>query len=446
MARIYKRNSNNIFKVPLYSRFSVWYLISLFSFLLSILLYSINLVDVRVITIFIFVIINIIIFIITIKRVALSENIVTLCYELKYERAIKKSLLATMTVNRLQDTPHVSVPDVSVSFSLQKQIEVRIEKLPGMYDLDRLVEDVNASFRGRFSNYAVVSSRVTEDGLLYKFVLEDVASDKTWRPHSLDEMKQKSHEIKLQEDLVVNLADKPHIIAWGKSGSGKSTLLLSVVLQLFLSGSDVYFVDPKDEFSAFKEFYPIEKIADETDSILSLLRNVCRRLKERQKILRKAVTKQQKLGLRAFDIDLAPIVVVADEIGSAVAAMDSKQKKEFLALLTQIVQKGRAVSVFCVVATQSPKTDTTLSSDIRSQFATKILLGSSNGDTQRMAFDGDVATKGNVERFKGYYICDGITNDNPMLFNVTDLHTYDLVSLDNFKKAYQSKENIKSAT
>ena len=446
MARIYKRNSNNVFKLPLYSRFSVWYLISLFSFLLSILLYSINLVDVRVITIFIFVIINIIIFIITIKRVALSENIVTLCYELKCERAIKKSLLATMTVNRLQDTPHVSVPDVSVSFSLQKQIEVRIEKLAGMYDLDRLVEDVNASFRGRFSNYAVVSSRVTEDGLLYKFVLEDVASDRTWRPHSLDEMKQKSHEIKLQEDLTVNLADKPHIIAWGKSGSGKSTLLLSIVLQLFLSGSDVYFVDPKDEFSAFKEFYPSDKIADETDSILSLLRNVCRRLKERQKILRKAVTKQQKLGLRAFDIDLAPIVVVADEIGSAVAAMDSKQKKEFLSLLTQIVQKGRSVSVFCIVATQSPKTDTTLSSDIRSQFATKILLGSSNGDTQRMAFDGDVATKGNVERFKGYYICDGITNDNPMLFNVTDLHTYDLVSLDNFKKAYQSKENIRSAT
>ena len=49
---------------------------------------------------------------------------------------------------------------------------------------------------GSFSNYAVVSSRVTEDGLLYKFVLEDVASDRTWRPHSLDEMKQKKRIMK----------------------------------------------------------------------------------------------------------------------------------------------------------------------------------------------------------------------------------------------------------
>ena len=58
-------------------------------------------------------------------------------------------------------------------------------------------------------------------------------------------MKQNSHEIKLQNDLIINLADKPHLIAWGKSGSGKSSLLFSMILQLFMSGSEVYFIDPK---------------------------------------------------------------------------------------------------------------------------------------------------------------------------------------------------------
>ncbi|MCE2321015.1 cell division protein FtsK, partial [Streptococcus thermophilus] len=85
------------------------------------------------------------------------------------------------------------------------------------------------------------------------------------------------------------------------------------------------------------------------------------------------VKTHQKMGLRAYDLGLSPIVVMADEIGSLVASMDSKQKKEFLALVTQIVQKGRSVSCFAIFGTQSPKTDTTLSSDIRSQFATKIL-------------------------------------------------------------------------
>lgn len=170
---------------------------------------------------------------------------------------------------------------------------------------------------------------------------------------------------------------------------------------------------------------------------MKLLKHVCDELKRRQKIVAKAVKKQQKIGLRGYDIGLTPIIVVADEIGSAVASMDSKQKKEFLALLTQIVQKGRSVSVFCIVATQNPKTDTTLSSDIRSQFATKILLGSANAETQRMAFDGEVATKGGVERFKGFYISDGKTDEAPLSFAVTDLHTHHLNDLKCFERVYK---------
>jgi len=137
------------------------------------------------------------------------------------ERAITKSLLATMSVNQLRDTPYISVPRVTVGASLPSCVKVSMEKLPGMYDIEKLTEDINSSFRGKLGAYAVVSSRITDDGLYYKFVLEDKGSDKTWRPKSLEEMKKKSHEIKLQNDLIINLADKPHIIAWGKSGSGK---------------------------------------------------------------------------------------------------------------------------------------------------------------------------------------------------------------------------------
>ena len=105
-------------------------------------------------------------------------------------------------------------------------------------------------FRGKLGAYAVTSSRITDDGLFYKFVLEDKGTDKTWRPATVELMKQKSHEIKLQKGLTINLADKPHIIAWGKSGSGKSSLIFSIILQLFLSGSEMYFIDPKSEFSS----------------------------------------------------------------------------------------------------------------------------------------------------------------------------------------------------
>ena len=432
MAVIYKKNAQNVYKIPLYRLFWFWWLLVVSLAVLSSIIGLI--ISIKAVQFALWSLVCVLMIVRAyslMKSVIKAKSIKTYITQKGAERAITKSLLATMSVNQLRDTPHIAVPRVRVG------VKVTVEKLPGMYDIDKLTEDINASFRGKLGAYAVVSSRITDDGLYYKFVLEDKGSDKTWRPKSLEEMKRKSHEIKLQNDLIINLADKPHLIAWGKSGSGKSSLLFSILLQLFLNGSEVYFIDPKSEFSAFQEFYLSERIQEDTEPILELLRYVCDELRRRQKIVAKAVKKQQKIGLRGYDIGLTPIVVVADEIGSAVASMDSKQKKEFLALLTQIVQKGRSVSVFCIVATQSPKTDTTLSSDIRSQFATKILLGSANAETQRMAFDGEVATKGGVERFRGFYISDGKTDETPLSFAVTDLHTYHLNDLKCFEKAYK---------
>lgn len=438
MAITYKKNAQNVYKVPFYVQFWTWWALVLSLAVLSLVLglvVSIKLVQVVLWSL---------VAMLTIwraysltKSVIKAKTIGKYITEKKAEKAVTKSLLATMSVNRLQDTPYISVPSVTVCDSRPSHISVEVEKLAGMYDIDKMIEDINSSFRKKLSDYAVTSAMITENGLMYKFILEDKGSDKTWRPATLDEMKQKSHVIKLQENLSVNLADSPHLIVWGKSGSGKSTAILAMILQLFLQGAETYFIDPKLEYSAFKNFYPSDMIAEDTEAILELLRRVCDKLKDRQRKVSKGVRERKKMGLRAYDLDMKPVVVVADEIGSAVAMMDSKQKKEFLGLLTQIVQKGRSVSVFAIVGTQSPKVETTLSSDIRQQFATKILLGSASGDVQRMAFDGEVATKGNTERFKGFYISDGKTNEQPLSFAVTDLHAHGLNSLENFQRAYE---------
>ena len=51
-----------------------------------------------------------------------------------------------------------------------------------------------------------------------------------------------------------------------------------------------------------------------------------------------------------------------------------------------------------------------------------------------MAF-GEVATAGNVEDFRGFYTCDGLTNQ-PMKFYVCDLYNHGFNELEIFKKAY----------
>ena len=426
MAITYKKNAQNVYKVPFYVQFWTWWA------LLLGLVVSIKLVQV-VLWSLVAILTSWRAYSLT-KSVIKAKTIGKYITEKKAEKAVTKSLLATMSVNRLQDTPFISVPSVTACDSRPSCISVEVEKLAGMYDVDRLTEDINSSFRGKLGAYAVTSAMITTDGLFYKFVLEDVATEKTWRPATIDDIKTEKYIIKLQKGLEINLSERAHIAVWGRTGSKKTTVLFGIILQLFSMGADVRFIDGKDEFSSFKGFYPADKIVSDIDPVFEQLEDILAIIKERQQIMANEVQKRQKIGLKASEVGLQPVVLVADEIGSIVALMDSKQSKKFVADLTAIIQRGRSVGVSVVASTQDPSTDT-LPQKIRQQFATKILLGSANSDIQRMAF-GEVATTGNVEDFRGFYTCDGLTNQ-PMKFFVPDLYSHMFNNLEIFKKSYK---------
>lgn len=427
MAKVYKKNANNVYKLPLYSQRWFWLLVVLVvSVAFAVALSS-----------WFWVVVIAVIFwwgYKVFKRVTKAGDLKKYFTELSAERAVTKSLLATMSVNRMQDTPYIAVPNVEVSDSRPLRLEIGVEKLAGMYDIDRLIEDIDASLRGELGNYAVTSGIVTTDGLAYKFVLEDVASDKTWRPKTPKDLMMKKYHLKLQKGLVINLADRPHIAIWGKTGSKKTTVLLGMILQLFSQGADLRFLDGKNEFSAFEEFYPSDKIASTVEAVQKQIDDLLALIDERQKIMSREVRKRQKMGLKASEIGLQLVVLIADEIGSLVALMDNKQQKKFINGLVGIIQRGRSVGVSVFASTQDPSVDT-LPQKIRQQFSTKILLGSANQDIQRMAF-GEVATKGDVEDFRGYYISDGLTKQ-PMKFFVCDLYSYGCNDLTFFERAYQ---------
>lgn len=435
MATIYRKNAQNVYKLPLYAQFWIWWALVLTLAVLSLVVGLV--VSIRIIQVVLWSLVAIL----TIWRAyALTGSVIKAGTIRQYvtqksaEKAVTKSLLATMTVNRLQDTPHISVPSVRVGASLPSHITVTVEKLAGMYDVDKLTEDINSSFRGKLGAYAVTSAMITTDGLYYKFVLEDVGTDKTWRPATFEDIKTEKYVIKLQKGLEVNLSERAHIAVWGKTGSKKTTVLFGIILQLFSMGADVRFIDGKDEFGSFKGFYPSDKIVSDIEPVFRQLDDILAIIKKRQKIMADEVQKRQKIGLKASEVGLRPVVLVADEIGSIVALMDSKQSKKFVADLTAIIQRGRSVGVSVIASTQDPSTDT-LPQKIRQQFATKILLGSANSDTQRMAF-GEVATAGNVEDFRGFYTCDGLTNQ-PLKFYVCDLYGQGFNELEVFKKAYE---------
>ena len=354
------------------------------------------------------------------------------------EAKIRKALLNTMTLNLLKDTPKIQVPRIDVYFETNKII-VKIQKLPGMTDVERITENINSAVTGKYSTYAITTNIVSDDGVRFKFILENVGYNKTFIPTCINDLKQEPYFVTLQKGLTLNLSKYPHMAIWGQTGSGKTTVLMSIIAQCLSNNTDLLFIDGKTEFSSFSVFYPSNKIASDNDDVLKLLQHVSEIIVQRQKIMADEIKKRHELGLTGYDVGLNPIVIIADEVASIIASMDNKQKKELISCLIQIVLKGRSVSVFLVMATQNPGVEV-LPSSIRNNFQTKILLGSADGNTQRMVFD-QVATDGGVDKFQGYYMTSGLTIQ-PQKFYVPNLIKHNLENLETFEKIYKERDNV----
>lgn len=349
------------------------------------------------------------------------------------ESKISNNLVKILSRERVRN--YIQVPAVRVI--IQKCLfYIKINKLVEMSDadIDVLRQVINVSLS---KSYVVTSLRVNSTGKFYEFWVSKLDANQTFLPKRINDLVQKPYLLELQKDLVVNLADVPHIAVWGASGTGKTTVLFAIIAQCLSNGTDLYVIDGKMEFSSLAAFYPTEKIASDSSDVLSLLGSICNSIiPQRQRQVADFVknSNSKKLGLRGYDFGLRPIIIVADEVGSIVASLDNKARKLFESYLTQIAQKGRSISVFLVVASQSPSTDV-LSQGIRSQFGTKILLGQSNLENERMAF-GQSISSGYVDKFTGYYFCNGFTLQ-PQKFWVPNLYEYDLANLEVFEKLYR---------
>lgn len=349
---------------------------------------------------------------------------------------IKRLIIANWLKIKGTGAQYVQVPFIDVIYNDDATLLIRINKVVGLLDseLDSIRQLVNSSLVGKWKNYAVTSQRIADNGLYFSFIAKNVGINQAFIPNCEKDLVQNAYFVKLQNNLTINLAKSPHIAIWGATGTGKTTVLFSIIAQCLSNGTTLLFLDGKDEFSSLSSFYPRNRIVSNNSAVLRLLAKICDDvLPRRQKFVANEVQQKQQLGLTGYDLGLRPIVIIVDEVGSIVASMTSREKKLLIAYLTQIIQKGRSVSVFLVVATQSPAVDV-LPQAIRTQFSTKILLGSTNGDNQRMALGQSVGS-GCVGKFTGYYVCDGITIV-PQRFWVPNLIKNDLQKLDVLKKLY----------
>src|SRR5699024_4324778 len=228
--RVYRKNQRGYYSYGIYHYLAFWIVIFLGIFLLSTYVRDILKLDVvkdveavSLISVLFLGIIEIIkILIGSIKYKGLFRYLSSL----SLERRIRKAFLNTMTINLMKDLPKIEVPKIKVNFDKEK-ILIYVQRLAGMNDIEKVQSNINSATVGKYKRFAVVEAIQADDGTAFNFILEDLGTNKTFIPHTIDDLKQDPYFIELQENLTLNLAKFPHIAIWGQTGSGKTTILMS---------------------------------------------------------------------------------------------------------------------------------------------------------------------------------------------------------------------------
>ena len=341
---------------------------------------------------------------------------------LKLREALTRAFLDVQSVNPMLKTSLVGVPWIEIQ-GTDGVLQVKIERLPGLDEDERLAELISVATRKDWEAFEVVDFWREPGGVYSVFILEDVASDKRLDVTSVISSAV-PFKIVLQKGLVVDFEKSPGLGLFGKSGAGKTTTLLSFLAQFLAGGSQVYLVDGKNELQALSN---VLQRASGVSDVLSMLGYVVAQMEQREDFLGKEGARQQRLGLKASDVGLTPLVVAIDELGALVASAQAKEKAELFALLTQIALKGRSSGVILVVASQFASVDT-IPNAVRSQLSIKILLGGAPAELVRMVFPTASPGARSARQFEGFVYIDGQRGREPSRYQVPALGKLENVS------------------
>ena len=356
------------------------------------------------------------------------------------EHMILNGLIDVLAVNTMKQSAFIKAPSVAIAPSDSDQWRVKIEKLSGMRDIDLVKDTINSSLIGSWQAFAVIKSRTDKTGNHFEFIISNVSRSNRLIIQSVKELKpKKPYVLRVQKGLNWDLAKAPHALIAGDSGSGKTAILMTLIAQLMAGGSTIYVVDPKSEFTFLESILPKSSVVRDFNEVLKLFENINEEMDKRNRLIAEAIKDKGVMGLTGADLNMKPIVIVMDEVGSLVASVDNKDLKRFTGMMTRLVQMGRSSLTNLIITTQQPNTQV-VGTAIRDQLSLRILMGSPSPELKRMVFGDGVELTEYLEPFTGHYVLNGITT-TPQLFEGIDLHKNNINQLKTFKKCYEVGQN-----
>lgn len=356
------------------------------------------------------------------------------------ESMILNGLIDVLAVNTMKQSSYIKAPAVAVAPSESDGWSVKIEKLSGMRDIELIKDTINSSLIGAWQAFAVIKSRIDKTGNIFEFVINDVSESNRLIIKNIKELKpKKPYILNIQKGLAWNLAKAPHALIAGDSGSGKTAILMTLIAQLMAGGSTIYVVDPKSEFTFLESILPKSSVVRDFEDVLKLFEKVNQEMDKRNRLIAEAIKDKGVMGLTGADLNMKPIVIVMDEVGSLVASVDNKDLKRFTGMMTRLVQMGRSSLTNLIITTQQPNAQV-IGTAIRDQLSLRILMGSPSPELKRMVFGDGVELNEYLDNYTGHYVLNGITSV-PQLFEGIDLHKNNFNELKTFQKCYEVGQN-----
>ena len=199
-------------------------------------------------------------------------------------------------------------------------------------------------------------------------------------------------------DLVVDLAECPHLLVAGGTGSGKSVTVNDMLVGLLMCRKPdqlrLLMVDPKRvEFTAYDDLpHLLNPVVVEPKKVLFSLRWAVVEMNRRYKLLKRYGVRNIADLNRRVDKPIAGrdnptaklpyIVIVVDELAELMLTV----KADIEPPITSLTQKARAAGIHLIIATQRPTTDI-ITGTIKANIPARLALRVSQSNDSRTILD-----------------------------------------------------------
>ena len=239
--------------------------------------------------------------------------------------------------------------------------------------------------------YVVEQVYLSDDKNHYRFEFYDSSLERRLVFDSFDTFKAHSNLMGKYELFIDSYTSLmlTHQLIVGQTGSGKSYALHGYLLQMLLKPVPyhLYFADLKaSSIALLGERVSPETTADDFDGIVALLEIIDSHMQERQRQMKRLLTKKIDGDYR--DFDLSPHILIFDEYADFALLLKSKDKKirdRVESLIASIVLRGRQSGFFlwCVMQQAGSNNIPTF---IRDNLPWKVVLGNAEDQTYVTAF------------------------------------------------------------